>query len=152
MLMVEMRSRKERLEIKSRRLKAKILQEILVPERIVLAVIPIILVFWMINSVTNMSKNWGLQQEVIEREVELSYLNLEVENYELENQYYASEEYQELAARRLQNKKFKDEVLVYLPKNSERARTKHRAATSEENRIKNEKSNLDQWLSFLFNL
>ncbi len=152
MLMVEMRSRKERLEVKSRRLKAKILQEILVPERIVLAVIPIILVFWMINSVTNMSKNWGLQQEVIEREVELSYLNLEVENYELENQYYASEEYQELAARRLQNKKIKDEVLVYLPKNSERARTKHRAATNEENRIKNEKSNLDQWLSFLFNL
>ncbi len=150
--MVDSRSRKERLEAKGRRLKAKILQEILVPERIVLAVIPIILVFWMVNSVANISKNWSLQQEVIERQAELAYLNLEVESYELENQYYASEEYQELAARRLQNKKFKDEVLVYLPKNSERAKNKHRAATNEENRIRNEKTNFNQWLSFLFNL
>ena len=150
--MVDSRSRKERLEAKGRRLKAKILQEILVPERIVLAVIPVILVFWMVNSVANISKNWSLQQEVIERQAELAYLNLEVESYELENQYYASEEYQELAARRLQNKKFKDEVLVYLPKNSERAKNKHRAATNEENRIRNEKTNFDQWLSFLFNL
>ena len=150
--MVDSRSRKERLEAKGRRLKAKILQEILVPERIVLAVIPIILVFWMVNSVANISKNWSLQQEVIEHQAELAYLRLEVESYELENQYYASEEYQELAARRLQNKKFKDEVLVYLPKNSERAKNKHRAATNEENRIRNEKTNFNQWLSFLFNL
>lgn len=152
MLMVEMRSRKDRLEAKTRRLKAKILQEILVPERIILAIIPGIVLAWMINSVANISKNWELQQEVIERETELAYLNLEVDNYELENQYYSSEEYQELAARRIQNKKLKDEVLVYLPENTERAKNKHREATNEENRILNEKTNLDQWLSFLFNL
>ncbi len=150
--MVDSRSRKERIEAKGRRMKAKLLQEILVPERILLAIVPVIFLFWMINSVTNISKNWALQQEVIEREAELAYMNLEVENYETENQYYSSEEYQELAARKLQNKKFKDEVLVYLPKNTERAKNKHRAATDEENRIKNEKSNLDQWLSFLFGL
>lgn len=150
--MVDSRSRKERLEAKGRRMKAKILQEILVPERILLAVVPVFLLFWMVNSVSNISKNWTLQQEVIEREAELAYMNLEVENYEIENQYYSSEEYQELAARKLQNKKFKDEVLVYLPKNTEHAKNKHRSATDEEKRIKNEKSNLDQWLSFLFGL
>jgi hypothetical protein len=150
--MVDSRSRKERLEAKGRRIKAKLLQEILVPERILLAIVPVFLLGWMINSVSNISKNWSLQQEVIEREAELAYLNLEVDSFELENQYYSSEEYQELAARRLQNKKFKDEVLVYLPKNTERAKNKHRAATDEENRIKNEKSNIDQWLSFLFGL
>lgn len=150
--MVDSRSRKERIEAKGRRLKAKLLQEILVPERILLAIVPVFLLFWMINSVSNISKNWSLQQEVIEREAELAYMNLEVESFELENQYYSSEEYQELAARKLQNKKLKDEILVYLPKNTERAKNKHRAATNEENRIKNEKSNIDQWLSFLFGL
>lgn len=150
--MVEIRSRKERFEAKLRRLKAKLLQEILVPERIVLAIVPIMLVLWLVGSISNISRNWALQQEVNERNAELSYLNLEVESFELENQYYVSEEYQELAARKLQNKKLKDENLVYLPINTETAKKKHRAATSEEKRILTEKSNFDQWLSFLFNL
>ena len=150
--MVEIRSRKERFEAKLRRLKAKFLQEILVPERIVLAIVPGLLVLWLVGSISNISRNWSLQQEVNERKAELNYLNLEVESYELENQYYASEEYQELAARKLQNKKLKDENLVYLPINTENAKKKHRAATSEEKRILTEKSNFDQWLSFLFNL
>lgn len=150
--MVEARSRKERLEAKGRRVKAKLLQEILVPERIILSIVPFLLVLWLVGSITNLSRNWGLQQEVNERKAELAYLELQVDSYELENQYYASEEYQELAARRLQNKMFSGEKLVYLPKNTERAKNRHRSATNEENRIKNEKTNFDQWLSFLFNL
>lgn len=150
--MVEARSRKERLEAKGRRVKAKLLQEILVPERIILSIVPFLLILWLVGSITNLSRNWGLQQEVNERKAELAYLELQVDSYELENQYYASEEYQELAARRLQNKMFSGEKLVYLPKNTERAKNRHRSATNEENRIKNEKTNFDQWLSFLFNL
>ena len=150
--MVEARSRKERLEAKGRRVRAKLLQEILVPERIILSIVPFLLILWLVGSITNLSRNWGLQQEVNERKAELAYLELQVDSYELENQYYASEEYQELAARRLQNKMFSGEKLVYLPKNTERAKNRHRSATNEENRIKNEKTNFDQWLSFLFNL
>jgi cell division protein FtsB len=150
--MVEARSRKERLEAKGRRVKAKLLQEILVPERIILSIIPFILILWLVGSITNLSRNWSLQQEVNERKAELAYLELQVDSYELENQYYSSEEYQELAARRLQNKILKGETLVYLPSNSERAKRRHRDATDEEKRIKNEKTNFDQWLSFLFNL
>jgi uncharacterized membrane protein len=150
--MVEERSRKERLEAKSRRMKAKLLQEILVPERIVLLCIPFLLVAFLIGSISSLTRNWSVRQEIVERETELAYLKLQVDNYELENQYYASEEYQELAARRLQNKKLAGEKLVYLPKNTERAKTKHKTATSEEQKLLNEKSNFDQWLSFLFNL
>ncbi len=150
--MVDQRSRKERLEVKTRRLKAKLLQEILAPERLILLSVPVILILFLFGSITSLTKNWGLKQEINEREAELAYLSLQVENNELENQYYASEEYQELAARRLQNKKLSGEHLVYLPSNTERARSKHRAETSEEKMIKNEKTNFDQWLSFLFNL
>jgi hypothetical protein len=104
------------------------------------------------GSISNLSKNWQLQQETIEKRTELAYLTLQVDNFELENQYYSSEEYQELAARRFQNKKLSGEHLVYLPENSERARRQHQAISSEERALLNEKSNLDQWLSFLFNL
>jgi hypothetical protein len=150
--MVDQRSRKERLEVKVRRLKAKLLQEILAPERLILLSVPILLVLFLFGSITSLTKNWGLRQEINEKQAELAYLSLQVENNELENQYYASEEYQELAARRLQNKKFAGETLVYLPSNTERAKSKHRAETTEEKMLKNEKSNFDQWLSFLFNL
>lgn len=150
--MVKSRSRKERLEAKGRKMKAKFLQKILVPERFVLLSIPVLLLVWLIGSISSLSRNWSLQQEITERETELAYLKLQVDSYELENEYYASEEYQELAARKLQNKKFKDETLVYLPKNTERAKSKYRENTSEEKAVLNEKSNLDQWLTFLFGI
>ena len=148
--MVDQRSRKERLEAKIRRIKAKLCQEILVPEKLVLLSIPFLLLIWLIGSISSLNRNWTLQQEIVEKETEKSYLELQVENYELENQYYASEEYQELSARKLQNKKLAGETLVYLPKNSERARSKHKEATNEETQIKNERSNFDQWMNFLF--
>ena len=150
--MVDQRSRKERLEAKGRRLKAKFVQKIFVPEYIVIAAIPIFLVIFLVSSISSLSRNWSLQQEITERETELSYLKLQVESYEIENQYYASEEYQELAARKLQNKKLAGETLVYLPKNTERAKNKHKIATTEERKLLTEKSNFDQWLTFLFNL
>ncbi|MBQ6486673.1 hypothetical protein IJI76_03080 [Candidatus Saccharibacteria bacterium] len=148
--MVEKRSRKERLEARFRRLKAKFLQEILAPERLVILSIPAILLVWLIGSISSLSRNWSLQQEIAEKETELAYLELQVDNFELENEYYSSEEYQELAARKLQNKKLSGETLVYLPKNTERAKSRYRENTNEEKAILNEKSNLDQWLTFLF--
>ena len=148
--MVDQRSRKERLEAKGRRIKAKLRQEILVPERLLLLSIPFLLLVWLIGSISSLTRNWSLQQEIAEKETEKSYIELQVEYYELENQYYASEEYQELSARKLQNKKIAGETLVYLPKNSERARSKHKEITAEENVIKNERSNFDQWMNFLF--
>ena len=148
--MVDQRSRKERLEAKIRRLKAKLRQEILVPERLVLFSIPFLLLVWLIGSISSLTRNWSLQQEIAEKETEKAYLELQVDNLELENQYYASEEYQELSARKLQNKKLAGETLVYLPKNSERAKSKHKEATTEQKILKNERSNFDQWMNFLF--
>lgn len=148
--MVDSRSRKERLEAKIRRIKAKIRQEILTPEKIILLSIPVLLLVWLFGSISSLTRNWSLQQEIVEKETEKAYLELQVENYELENQYYASEEYQELSARKLQNKKLAGETLVYLPKNSELAKSKHKEATTEEKIIKNERSNFDQWMNFLF--
>lgn len=85
------------------------------------------------------------------RQREKALLELEVETLELENEYYASAEYQELAARKYQNKMLPGETMIYLPDNSEHAMNKHKMQDNNEPTITaNEMSNLEQWLMFLF--
>lgn len=67
-----------------------------------------------------------------------------------ENEYYASDEYLELEARRLQNKVGDGESLVYLPENSETAKHKHDENATETTISEQVASNLEQWLQFLF--
>ncbi len=70
---------------------------------------------------------------------------------ELENEYYRSNEYQELAARKYQNKKLPGEVMVYLPANSDAARAKHQSSTTQEVISETEeRTNFQQWIAFLF--
>lgn len=95
-----------------------------------------------------MNRNWQLEQRLESRRKELTLLQLEIGSLELENQYYASEEYQELAARDKQNKIADGESLVYLPPNSDYARHKHDVKVVEV--VEDDPSNYEQWLSFLF--
>ena len=74
---------------------------------------------------------------------------IEIETAELENEYYRTEEYQELAARRSAGKQLDGEKMVYLPANSEVAKNKH----AKEDPIKEEKkeySNFEQWMMYLW--
>ena len=96
-----------------------------------------------------MSKNWELEQRLVARRQELTLLQLEIDSLELENRYYASEEYQELTARAKQNKLNAGETLVYLPENSNYAEHKHDEASTKED-ISKEPSNIEQWLAFIF--
>lgn len=78
---------------------------------------------------------------------ERALLQLENETLELENKYYASEEYQELAARRQHDKMTEGETMVMLPKNSEAAKNKYKKTET----VESEKlSNFQQWMAFLF--
>lgn len=104
---------------------------------------------WTWGAISALSRNWSLAQRVESRRKALAVMRLEVENLELENEYYKSAEYQELAARAKQNKLLEGETLIYLPNNSEAAKSKHQnetVATIEEDTP----SNFSQWLSFLF--
>lgn len=101
------------------------------------------------GTISSVTRNWELEQRLASRRKELELTKLEVESAKLENEYLASEEYQELSARAKQNKSLEGETLVYLPKNSERAKTKHKDAviidTEEDTR-----TNFEKWMSFLF--
>ena len=96
-----------------------------------------------------MSRSWTLTERLATERRNLALLELEVETMELENEYLASDEYQELLARKHANKQLPGEHLVYLPENSETAKSKHSTIKSAETTTK-EYTNFEKWLHFLF--
>lgn len=122
-------------------------------DRIVLIVAVAVCLFFVWGAVSSMSRNWTLAQELASRRREKTLLELEVETLEMENEYYLSEEYQELAARKYQNKKLPGETMIYLPANSEAAKNKyHQSDTGENNSPDSTMSNFEQWLVFLLGI
>ena len=116
--------------------------------QLVMMLVVVAVLVWTYGAVSSMTKNWELEQALVSKQHELKVLQLEVDTMRLENEYYASDEYQELSARAHQNKKLEGETLVYLSENSEAAKHKHDAdkvATADVT-----PSNFSQWLSFLF--
>ena len=103
---------------------------------------------WTYQSIQSMSRNWELTERLSKDRKELQLLELENEMAELENEYYRTEEYQELAARKLANKQLPGENMVYLEENSEEAKNKHSVAKVVEE--KKSYSNPEKWVMFLF--
>ena len=135
------------IRAKLRRLSYKLKHNLSI-ENIVLIVAVIMCLTWTYQSIAAMSRNWTLTDRLATVNRERTILELEVETMELENSYYASDEYQELLARKHANKQLPGEHLVYLPDNSETAKTKH--ATTTTIAKSTEYSNFDKWIRFLF--
>jgi hypothetical protein len=95
-----------------------------------------------------MSRNWKLSETLITEKKELELLNIEVEAMELENEYYKTEEYQELMARKLLDKKLSGENMVVMPDNTEIAKEKHKTENVEK--VEKEYSNFEKWVMYLF--
>lgn len=133
---------------KLRRFRYWLKHDLFVFDNVVLLVALLFCLAWTWGSISAMSRNWSLAQAITNQRRELALLELEVETLELENEYYASAEYQELAARKYQNKILPGETLVYLPENSVAARTKH--SNDAETTTEDTTSNIEQWLQFLF--
>lgn len=141
----------QKLKTKLRQLSYKTKYDYLTFDNIILVIAGVLCLAWTWGSIASTSRNWELAQTVAERQRELSLMQLESETLELENDYYKSPEYQELSARRLANKKLPGENMIYLADNSEAAKTKHQAEiTTPADTIADDRSNLEQWLIFLF--
>lgn len=136
------------IKTKLRRLKYKMSHDFLSIENVVLAVAIILCLVWTYQSIVSMSRNWELVERLNSEKKSLELAKIEVETAELENEYYKTEEYQELAARKMANKQLSGEHMVYMPENSEVAKNKHKVA--EE--VKEEKtySNFEKWMMYLF--
>lgn len=139
----------QKLKTKIKQLKYRFKYDFFTFDNVILMVAMGLCFAWTCGSIGSMTRNWELAQTIAERQRELTLLRLEVETLELENEYYKSDEYKELAARRLANKQLEDEKLVYLPANSEKAKNKHQEISNLSIPI-TERNNFEQWLLFLF--
>lgn len=134
-----------------RRLKYKLKHDFFSIENVVLVIAIVLCLVWTYQSIAAMSRNWELSERLTAERKQLELISLEVEMTELENEYYKTQEYQELVARKNLDKKLEGENLVVMPENSETARNKHR----EENRLatlsqEQEYSNFEKWMMYLF--
>lgn len=133
---------------KFRRLNYKLKHDFLTVENIVLCLAVILCLVWAYQSIVAMTKNWELAETLSERRKELELLTIEVEAAELENEYYKTEEYQELAARKYLDKVLPGEKMIVMPDNSEEAKDKYKV---EEQQIEEKDySNFEKWMMYLF--
>ena len=133
-----------------RRLKFKLKHDFLTVENVVLAVAIVLCLAWTYQSIAAMSRNWELSEKLTTERKELELAKLEVEMMELENEYYKTNEYQELMARRNMDKKLPGENMVVLPENSEGAKNKHKEDKTGAKQEDEKYSNFDKWMMYLF--
>lgn len=131
-----------------RRTKFRLKRDFFTIENVVLVLAVTLCLVWTYQSIAAMSRNWGLAETLITEKKELELLNIEVEAAELENEYYKTEEYQELMARKLLDKKLSGENMVVLPKNSEVAENKYKKENVRM--VDKEYSNFEKWMLYLF--
>ena len=137
-----------RIENWFRRLNYKLRHDFLAVENVVLAMAIILCLMWTYQSITAMSRNWELSERLTTERKELELVSVEVEAAELENEYYKTEEYQELMARKHLDKKLSGENMVVMPENSQEAKDKHKEAMIEVK--EKEYSNFEKWMMYLF--
>ena len=137
-----------KLKLKWRRLKLKLKRDYFSVENVVLALAVFLCLMWTYQSIMAMSRNWALTERLTTEKKALELLNVEVEAAELENEYYKTDEYQELLARKYLDKKLPGENMVVMPANSERAKKQHKtvAAAKQEKTY----SNFEKWMMYLF--
>ena len=136
-----------------RRVKFWFKHDFLTVENVVLMLAIILCLVWTYQSIMAMTRNWELSEKLAAERKELELVSVEVEAAELENDYYRSNEYQELVARKYMDKQWPGEKMVILPENTEEAKQKHKTiAVVETETEKEEYSNMEKWLKFLFPL
>ncbi|MBR2796013.1 hypothetical protein IKE13_03110 [Candidatus Saccharibacteria bacterium] len=133
---------------KLRQFRYKMKHDFLTLENVVLVAAIILCLTWTYQSIVAMSRNWELSERLTTERKTLELLSMEAKSAELENDYYRTEEYQELMARKYLEKKLPGEQMVVMPENSEAAKSRFRQ-DSEEVKEK-EYSNFEKWMMYLF--
>ena len=107
---------------------------------------------WAWGSLQVMQRNYSLQREVDYKKKELQLAELQKDNLRLENKYYQTDEYKELALRESLGLVMPGEKLLVLPENSDAAKAADTTAstTGTSTTTTQKTSNIEQWLNFLF--
>ena len=107
---------------------------------------------WVWGSLQVMQRNYSLQKEVDYKRRQLQLAELQKDSLELQNRYYATDEYKELALRDSLGLVMPGEKVLILPKNSVATKDADKKASTTPSQTISEgsTSNLEQWLNFLF--
>ena len=135
---------------KVRRFRYKFRHEFLTIENVILIIAILLCLSWTYRSIEAMNRNWELSEELRMAHKNLELKKIETEMAELENAYFETDEYKELAARKFANKQLEGENMVYLPENSEEAKNKHSDEVVKVEEEKKEYSNFEKWMMYLW--
>ena len=149
-IMVSVSKIKTKINTKMRQLNYKTRHDFLTIENVVLGLAIILCLVWTYQSIAAMSRNWELSERLTTERKNLELTSIEVEMAELENEYYKTNEYQELVARRNLDKKLPGENMVVMPENSDAAKTKHEEVDAIPISAADERSNFEKWMTYLF--
>jgi len=116
----------------------------------VIVVALIIATTWVSGSLGVMQRNYDLQKELNYKQRELQLVQLETRRLELENRYYNTREYQELALRSTLGLVLPGESVLILPPNSAAAKASDQKLQAVIAPLDQEQGNFDQWMDFLF--
>ena len=105
---------------------------------------------WAWGSLQVMQRNYALQREVDYKRKQLTLAELQKDNLRLQNQYYQTDEYKELALRESLGLVMPGEKLLILPDNSDEAKAADEDSSTETTVTVQQSTNLEQWLNFLF--
>ncbi len=105
---------------------------------------------WVWGSLTMMQRNFTLQKELDDKSRQLIVAQLDTANAKLEQRYYQTDEYKELAVRQQLGLVTPGESVLILPPNSTDVKAADKAAKSEITVKVVPISNFTQWMNFLF--
>ena len=116
----------------------------------VVAIAFIITANWVWGSLGVMQKNFSLQKELDDKSRQLIVAQLDTENAKLEQRYYKTDEYKELAVRQRLGLVTPGESVLILPPNSEEAKSADVDTSKRQLLETSQISNFEQWMNFLF--
>jgi uncharacterized protein HemX len=114
-------------------------------DNVVLTVALLIALGWVGGTMGTLQNNYRLQGQVDVLKQQVDQANLETQNLALENQYYASPEYQELEVRERLGLAAPGEHMLLLPANTvSDTQTKPKISSASQT------SNFQAWVNFFF--
>ncbi len=117
-------------------------------DNIVLTLAVLIALGWIWGTMESLQNNFRLQAQVNNLKAQVDSDNLVAQNLELENQYYASSEYQELEARQRLGKAAPGEHMLLLPPNTTADSSAQATKTVQDRGVA--PGNFQAWVNFFF--
>jgi len=137
-------------KINIRRLYYHFRHKYLTLNNVVMSVALLIAASWVWGSLGVMQRNYDLQKEVDYKKRQLQLADVETSSLELEQRYYKTREYQELAVRQGLGLVLPGEKVLILPNNSQAAQNADQPAEVQAVDDSQATGNLQQWINFLF--